>query len=440
MRLRKPSLAQALLLGSFLGAFGFLDFYLALHVTELAAACVVALFLWLLLSARLDIRGWLLASFSVLGMALFMFFYAFVFTARTDAALLPSVLAQRDYVFFLIAPITVMLYRSGWRLTDFQGIFVLAVVLATMSRILVDLAPPTASAPSPFVPPPREFLIFKQDTAYPGYSFLLRRLDASALLSALYFGRGLLRSKSPVSFGLHLVVTALSVMLLGINAPRTLLAATLLALLLYGLFLARPGRAKLLIVLLPLLASITALLVARLGNVLPQIFGGDLSYETRVQSTRIAQESVAQYPVFGFGQESAQSVTYQDVFGAHFYPSDLGLLGVVFQWGLLGLLLYVAFTVWLVVNLLKLLWAYTGNAGKIESREQLFLWVLFILCLTFAVTSPIQARFTKTEGLTIAAFSVGLIASHRHALKNGYRVGARKSAPPAAEVRAAHRT
>jgi hypothetical protein len=81
----------------------------------------------------------------------------------------------------------------------------------------------------------------------------------------------------------------------------------------------------------------------------------------------------------------------------------------------------VFFSIWLVANLLKLLWAYTGNTGRIKSREQLFLWALFVLCLTFAITSPVQARFVKTEGLTVAAFSVGLFAAHRHGLGSDHR-------------------
>jgi hypothetical protein len=438
VHLKKPILVQVLLLASFLGAFGFMDFYSALHVTEGSILCVVVLFSWLAFSTRMDSRGLLLNVLSVFGLVLFVLFYALVFAVRTDAPLLPSVLAQRYYIFFLIAPVTYMLYRSGWRLADFRRVFVLAAVLAMTSRAIVDLFPPSsASAPSPYVAPPREFLIFKQDTAYEGSSSLLRRLDASALFSALYFGRGLFSSKGFISFGFNLAVTVLSVSLLMVNAPRTLVAAALLSVLLYGVVLSRPVRAKLFIVLLPLLISAIAMYAAQLGNLVSTLFGGDLSYSTRVNSTQIAWEVVSQYPLFGIGQESAQSITYQDLFGAHFYPTDVGLLGVAFQWGAVGLVLYVFFSVWLVVKLLKLLWAYTGDASKTASRERLFLWALFILCLTFALTSPVQARFVKTEGLTIAAFAVGLIASHRHTLRSKHRGVPRPGPEPAANLRVA---
>ena len=422
LRLRKPVLIHALLMVSFLGAFGFLDYYSALYVSEVAILCVVVLFALLVFSTRMDRTSVLLSLLFLFGTILFSLFYALVFTVRTDAPLLPSVLAQRYYAFLLIAPVTYMLYRSGWKLADFRRIFILAVVLATISRVVVDLVPlASASALSPFVEPPREFLIFRQDTAYGEASFLLRRLDASTLFSALYFGRALLKPDNLTSFAFCLVMTALSTTLLFVNAPRTLVAAVLVALILYSVVLSRPGRTKLFVILLPLLIALISLNWAQLGGVLPQLFGGDLSYTTRVQSTEIAWQSVLQYPLIGFGQESAQSVSYQDLFGEKFFPSDVGLLGVAFQWGLVGLFLYVFFSIWLVANLLKLLWAYTGNTGRIKSREQLFLWALFVLCLTFAITSPVQARFVKTEGLTVAAFSVGLFASHRHGLGSDHR-------------------
>ena len=438
MRLKRPIFAQFLLLGSFLGAFGFMDFYSVLHVTEVSILCIVTLFCWLALSMRLDAKGVLLNLLFAFGLVFFVLLYAFVFAARTGAPLLPSVLAQRYYAFALVAPVVYMLYRSGWGLADFRRVFVFAVIMSTMSRVAVDLFPPAISASSAFVAPPREFLIFKQDTAYGDYSSVLRRLDASALFTALYCGRGLLVYRGLIPFVLNLAVATLAVTLLAVNAPRTLLAAVLLGVLLYGTVLLRPWRAKMFVVLLPLVVAIPSLFAAQLGGLLPALFGGDLSYTTRVNSTQIARGVVSQYPLFGIGQESAQSITYQDLFGAHFYPTDVGLLGVAFQWGLIGLVLYLGFCVWLVVNLLRLLWSYTDGAREAMSTEKLFLWVLFIVCLTFALTSPVQARFVKTEGLAIAAFSVGLIVSNRGLLRGVYSAATRRGPQPAADLGVTH--
>ena len=422
LRLKEPVPVYLLLLASFLGAFGFLDFYSVLHVTELSILCIIVLFSWLGFSTKMDKRAVLLNLFTLCGLMSFVLVYALVFTARTGAPLLPSVLAQRYYAFILIVPVVYMLYRSGWRLKDFQRVFVLAAVLAVLSRVVVDVIPSsTTSAFSPFIDPPREFLIFKQDTVYGEASFLLRRFDASALFVTLYFGRQLLKPKNLASFGFCLAITTLSTTILFVNAPRTLLASALVALLLYSVVLSRPDRSKLFLILLPLLVLLIGMYASQLNSVVQVVFGGDLSYTTRVQSAQKAWEVISQYPLLGFGQESAQSISYHDLFGEKFYPSDIGLLGLTFQWGLVGVILYLFFSLWLVVNLLKLLWAYTGGTGKIESREQVFLWGLFVVCLTFALATPVQTRFVKTEGIAIAALSLGLVLSYKRGLRSEQR-------------------
>ena len=415
VRLRKPLLAHVLLQVSFLGALGFLGYLPSLHTVEAGIVCTVVLYAWLAVSIKVDSRWVLYIFLPAFGLMFFILFYAFIYSIRVDAPLLPSVLAQREYFFFLLAPVTYMLLRCGWSLRDFQRIFVLAVLFALMSRVVADLTLSPTSLSSA-----RQFLVFKQDTAYE-QSYWLRRADASAVFSVLYFGRALFRSKTLVSFGLLLAVTVLSTTLLIVNAPRSLVASTVVVIALYGVFLSRRGRAGLLVVLLPLCILIIALLVPQLRNTVAKVLGDDLSYEVRVESARIAWEYFLKYPLFGFGQESAVSISYRDLFGEHFYPSDVGLLGVAFQWGLLGLLLYVSFSVWLVVNLLKLLWIYTDNARKAYSREELFLWALFMLCLIFTISSPLQARFIKPEGVAIAAFSLGLLWSHKRGVGGGHR-------------------
>ena len=419
MRLRKPLLAQVLLLVSFLGAMGFLG-YLPIGTVEAGTVeagivCIVVLYAWLAFSINVDSRWVIYVFLPAYGLIFFILFYAFIYSIRVDAPLLPSVLAQRYYVFFLLAPVTYILLRCGWTLIDFQRVFVLAMLFALMSRVIADLTlSPT------FLSTARQFLVFKQDTAYE-QSYWLRRVDASCIFSILYFGRALFRSTNLASFGLSLTVTLLATTLLIVNTPRSLIASTVIAIVLYSVFLSRRERAGLLVVLLPLYILITALLAPQLGNTFAKGFGEGLSYEVRVESAHIAWEYFLKYPLFGLGQESNASISYQQLFGEHFYPSDVGLLGVAFQWGLLGLLLYMSFSVWLVVNLLKLLWVYTGNAGKVYSGEGLFLWAVFMLCLIFTISSPLQARFIKPEGLAIAAFSLGLLWSHKRGVGGVYR-------------------
>ena len=105
MVLKRPLLAQVLLLVSSMGSFGFLGFYPAFHIELIAESCIVLLYVWLALSIPVDSRWFLYIFLPAFGLAVFILLYAYVFTIRTGAPLLPSIAAQRYYVYVLIAPV-----------------------------------------------------------------------------------------------------------------------------------------------------------------------------------------------------------------------------------------------------------------------------------------------------------------------------------------------
>src|SRR5215203_1204232 len=137
MLLRKPLLAQVLLFLSLLGGFGFLGFYPAVHIREIAEISVLFLFSWLALSTRINSKWFLYVFFPAFGLMIFVLSEAYIFTLRVDSPLLPSVISERDYVLFLLAPIIYMLGIRGWRLADFQRVVVLAILSAMISRIML---------------------------------------------------------------------------------------------------------------------------------------------------------------------------------------------------------------------------------------------------------------------------------------------------------------
>jgi hypothetical protein len=404
--LKRPLLAQVLLLVSFMGSFGFLGFYPAFHIELIAESCIVLLYVWLALSIPVDSRWFLYIFFPAFGLVVFILLYAYVFTIRTGAPLLPSIAAQRYYVYFLIAPAVYALRVHGWKLADFRRVFVLAMLMSMASRIVADF---TLSPKSLLLS--GDLFAFGLNQIYSDQAYLLRRLDLSVLFSALYFGRRALQVRSVYMIGTYGAITLLAVVLLIVDVPRVLWASAVLAGILYGLFLARPSRARMFVVVLPLCALVIFLSVPQIGTAFFGVFGEELSYTVRVGSSQTAWEVFSQHPLFGMGQDSAGSITFQELFGETFFPSDVGLLGIAFQFGALGLLLYLYFCGWLLVNLLRTLWSYGEVA---HGAEWTFLWALVIIDLAIMIGSPIQARFIKPEGLAIAAFSLGLLMGRQH--------------------------
>lgn len=413
IRLKKPLFAHILLLIGLLGGVGAGNYYRTLYLTELAGICLIVLFFLLAFTTRMRTGGFYLAFIPALGVACFVFLYAYVFSVRIGAPVLPSVLSQRDYVFFLLAPVIYMLHWRGWKLADFQRIFILAVLL-TVGNYFIMYLTIDAEAWLRYGDSYQQSLVSYDELR--GYR--LRGPSFLVLFAALYFFRRALQSRRAFSFGFRLVMAALSIALLAINLPRSALFAVAVALIIYGVFLARARQVNLSLIVLPILVSLMVFAAPYLIDSFVTNFGQDLSYSTRIESAQAAWRFFVEYPVFGLGQDSVQSVSFQDLIGERFYPSDVGLLGVAFQFGLIGLFLYLFFSLWTFLNLLKLMWTYVGNAAP---EQRTLVWALLIICLSFLIASPIQAKFIYGEGVSIGAFAWGLLLAYKHGLPERLR-------------------
>jgi O-antigen ligase len=405
-RLRKPLWAQILLLASLLGAFGFLRFYPVLHTENVGIVSVLVLFCLLAYLTRMDSRWSLYVLLPALGLTFFVLLYAYTFTTRVDdVPLFPSIAGQRYYAFFLLGPVVYMLHLRGWGLPDFQRVFLLAAVMSLVGFAIFDVV----FAPRSFLLS-GEFFVSNVDEASGGQGGAVRRLNIMMLFLALYFGRRLWQTKDILLQGFDLVVLVSTIVLLVATIPRALLASAGLALIVYAVALSRPERAKLAVIMLPIYVAATVLAVPSVRNAFISAFGRDQSYNSRVEQSQKAWESFWEYPLLGFGQDSAQSQSYQDLFG-WFWPGDLGLLGVAFQYGLVGVILYLFLSGWLLVKLLPLVWACTGN---VTPRQEAFLWALLMVYLSLFIASPVKASLIYNVGLPIASFAWGLLMAHRH--------------------------
>lgn len=413
IRLRRPLPFQALLLMTFLGAFGFLRYYPALQLRTLSELCLVLLFSWLAVSTRIDSRWVKYVILPTLSLGLFVLLYAYIFTLRTGEPTLPSVLAQRHYIYFLLGPALYLLYLRGWKVSDFQQVFLVAAALTIAGFVAYDISSSSSILLSGQFFDPRLEATYGGDKAGD-----LRNLKTAALLLGLYFGGRLLQSGDALLLPFRLGGMTACAALVVYGLPRGLLASIIAAILLYGLFLSRPAFSKVMIVMLPLALAIPAILAPEIREYFVASYINDPSYEVRIDSAEIARNSFQEYPFFGFGQESYATTTFRDLFGEHFYPADIGIMGVIFQFGLVGLTLYALVTAWLCVSLIRTMWFY---AGRLSPPQKAFLWALLMTCLSFMFTSPLQARFIFGEGLFIGAFAWGLVMIYWHSFSGQSR-------------------
>lgn len=340
-------------------------------------------------------------------------FYAYLFTLRTGGSLLPSVLAQRDFVFYLLGPIIYMLHMRGWKLADFQHHFVLAASLTVADHLIAYFL---------MVNPE---LWFRQGLSgeQGAWAFdaplhvAVRAVQVFALFAILYCVRKFLWSRGVFALVIKAGMMMASLVLLTIDISRVLSSSAILALIFYALFLAGAKRMRFSTIVLPVLLSFMILVAPYLGSIFVETFSQDQSYEVRLNSVESAWSVVQEHPWVGYGVASSQSITLQSVTGdPYFQAADVGLLGVALQYGIVGLLLYMYLTVWLFLNMLKLFWKGVEDKGR---DRNVFLWALLIICLTLLIASPVQAKFVYREGIVFAAFCWGLIMANKHGLPSG---------------------
>jgi O-Antigen ligase len=409
LRIKKSFPAQVLLFLSLLGAVGFGDYHPPLHVREFSGLCAVALFLWLVSTTRIRRSGrmpLLVPVLSPLGVAVL---FACVFYIRTGYSPLPSVLAQRDFAFFLIAPSLYLLHMRGWGLIHLRNVFFLAAMVTVAYYAASYFTVDAQSWLNSGDPDLASRVVYDESRGYrlKGPLFIM-------LFLALYCGaRSLQAVRTTLKSALYLSLAFASAALLLVNLPRALMVSAVAAFFIYFAFLRRPAHVGLLAGLFPALACVGALLARPLDNAINTSFGTDWSYLARMDTSKRAWDYFLEYPLLGFGQDSKRTVSFQDLFGVQFFPQDVGLLGVAFKFGLVGTVLYLIIATWLVVSLLRVVWNPDGGWAP---RERTFVWALFVTCLTIIVATPLQASFIYSEGIPIAAVVWGILLARKHGL------------------------
>lgn len=209
------------------------------------------------------------------------------------------------------------------------------------------------------------------------------------MIFIFYLGRSFVMERRP--FRLFLIPVCLLIQVLTYKQRTAILMAVLVTA--YGIVMSLPGRARRFAIgigiamMVPMLVMVAAKLGLFGGagwDSMEQSLGGSLS--VRQNSSAIAVRYLGDHTmrwIFGVGATTRfGSVTLADIFGySQFFISDLGWLGVVFEYGLTGAILVLMVHVWAFV--------FTARRGM-AARDPFALavsdYVLYLL-LTSAVYS-----------------------------------------------------
>lgn len=364
---------------------------------------VIGAFVSLFHIDRSEWNRWVLLP--VLLMAVIILLWGLVFAIRFGGNPFYNILASREFLFILLAPAIYLCGCSGMSEKTIERV-VWAVFVASMLNYLLnyfrmDLREAFFSS---------DYRISSLVTYDEWRGFRLKPPLFAIMLGLLASIHLFFTSRKTYIRLFVLVTIALSLYIWSIVMFRSTLATMLLSILLYPLFFSRPNRIKLMILVLPLLMIAAPVAVEFLYQNFTNAEGGNV----RLKSYQTALAQIPSQLFLGVGEDSAFGQTYATLYGPTFFPSDLGLVGITFKYGLLGLLIYLYFHFSIFIRLCKTNWLMIANeavlkkSGVKQIGSNSLIWALLIFFSAQTFNLVLNPGLAYAQGITVAAISVAL--------------------------------
>jgi hypothetical protein len=408
MRL-KPIMCLLLFVAIYAGLHGGVYFFknrlqeLGIFFTLLmfAAAAWLSLF-------RLDQPIWKKWVYRPVALTLgIMVCWALVFSLRYGTNPLFSFFASREYFFIFLAPAIYLLWRNGldviWirRIVWFSFFFLMINYLFFYSTMDLEAA-------------------FFSDDVYLNTMVTMDdwrgfRLKPPlfAIMVAILMSAMMMFSRISRWHTLGAIITfSIGAYIWSIVQFRSTLASMVLACMLYPFLTAHYNRLPLLVSSIP--AGIVVIYV-----IVEILMGGEgisaAGDDVRAKAFAAAIKSIAQQPLWGAGQESAFTISYQQLMGRKFFPDDIGLVGITYQYGFIGLALYLYMHFLILYRTWKTNWEYREIVG----RHEPLIWGLFMWMCAQTFNLVLNPGLSSAKGITVAAIALALCGIYQDMLKSG---------------------
>jgi hypothetical protein len=323
--------------------------------------------------------------------------YSLIFAFNAKTPIFPSMMASREFLLIFIAPSVYMLYRSGLTLQQIERIFIATLVILLFNYLFhyfhMDLKAAFFSDD-----PTIHHLVSYDEWR----GFRLKAPTYPIIILMLY---SIMRFFQPASIKIKLGCL-LCLLLCGyvgsLVLARAVAATLILAIFLYPFCFSRPNRINLMVLVLPIGIFAFYFTFDFIIHHFQSAGGGEI----RLDSYKIAWDNFLRHPFLGFGQSSGYSKTYQDIFGPKFFPSDLGIIGMAFKYGIVGIGLYIYFDFFLLLRLTKVNWFYR----KLKGMHHPLVLALVIFFISLTINIFLQPGLAYAQGITVGSFSMGYTA------------------------------
>jgi hypothetical protein len=312
--------------------------------------------------------------------------------------MMPSLFAAREFLIVFLAPALYFLYRLGFSLPMLEKLFVISLIIIVFNYLFFYF---TIDLEAAYFSTGYMFYLVTYDE-WRGYR--LKPPTFGLIILTFYSMMRLFQPGSALRKTGWLFILGLVGYVWSLIMARSQMATMAMAMMLYPIFFSRPNRMNLFVLAGPL----GLMLLIAVSDVLIDNFMNAEGAEVRAAAYKVAWENALELPVFGYGQSSGYSKTYQDIFGPKFFPDDLGLIGMTFKYGFIGLAMYIFFNFYVVARLLKANWYYRKHYGA----HNPVLWSLFLLMTALSMNLILNPGLAYMQGLTTASFSIAITACY----------------------------
>ncbi len=407
----EPLLYAAITLAVFAGFQGG-RYYLANRLQELGIACALLLFAvgaWRALF-RLERDEWLRWTLGpMLLIGGIMGISAFVFTMNYEGRFLYSVFSAREFLLAFMGPGIYLLCCCGMQRDSVERCLWTALLALMVNYLFFYFTMDLRAA------------FFSSDhtvsnlVTYDAWRGFRLKPPLFAIMLALLGSLALLHNARGVQTRLGaLIAIGLGSWIWSIVMFRSTLATMLLSMCLYPLLLSERNRVRVMIALLPIALLVLPVLAAQAVDHFLGADGGSI----RAKAFAQAVAHMPRHPLFGAGEDSAYGDSYQDIVAKYFFPSDLGLVGVTYKYGVIGVLLYL----FMHVKIWRRLWFANILERETRGRGNPLLWGFLIFMTAQTFNLALNPGLAYAQGITAGSLALALASlSLRDAVRNAER-------------------
>ena len=192
----------------------------------------------------------------------------------------------------------------------------------------------------------------------------------------------------------------LSVYIWSLVFARAVAAGILVSLILYPFLWRRRVNLYLVVALVPVFPIVCYLLIDPMLGYMGNAHGAGV----RMDAFALALTEFKANWLVGWGQSSAYTKTYQELLDPKFFPTDLGIVGIMFKYGIVGALIYVIACFTLLFKAVRAHWTALAVHGETNPIYQ----ALTVFMTVMSINIVLWPGLAMGQGLTAAGITIGL--------------------------------